>query len=763
MLDTSNSGPVVFHPQSDETSKWYPTEGDFTSKYLAGIANLDEASKAKILGESAAILGNCTKPTTDAYSEAGLVVGYVQSGKTLSFTTIAALARDNGYGLVIVLTGITNMLKSQSVERLVDDLGLEEYHNEWKIFENPGSKHLTPNSSDLQLIKARLEGWNRWQSQGGMKRASVLVTLLKSAGRINNLANLLKNVNLKSVPTLIIDDESDQASPNLKSARNLKTGGDDESSTYSAINNLRCEIPRHTYLQYTATPQANLLAAKADVLSPAFARVITPGNGYTGGEFFFGDPANPNIRLLDDADTVRPSDLPNEPPESLQHSLASFWLASAVATIENHENAGKPATRSMMIQTSARVYPQRVYKDWALEIQRFWKFTLWDDTKASYPDVVEVFKASYEDLSQTREHLPTFNALLAALPDTIDETLIVEVNGTSDAEKNIQWYKSQFWILVGGMKLDRGFTVKGITTTYMPRSVTDNADTLQQRARFFGYHGSYSGLCRIFIASDSLQTFKDYLEHETVLRDSLIESQGKPLSAWKRSFVMSLALRKPTRANVIGIRLRSRLLTEGWVAPHYLHENADAIHNNVTHFTSFINFVRQTTSEEVNDNNQIWRDRRVNSGHHRLYRGVPMASALDFILGTSMTNQADTALQLAMSVAMARTLEDAPDELVDVVLMNGYSGFGLDGRVPDKNTDKINNLFIGRSPKTASSAAELNYIGDRDVKTANTTLHLRILKVRTILVGHAEMIEIPWLALHANRNLEIHLLEEEVN
>ena len=38
---------------------------------------------------------------------------------------------------------------------------------------------------------------------------------------------------------------------------------------------------------YTATPQAPLLINLADVLSPDFVSVLTPGAGYTGGEYFF--------------------------------------------------------------------------------------------------------------------------------------------------------------------------------------------------------------------------------------------------------------------------------------------------------------------------------------------------------------------------------------------------------------------------------------------------------------------------------------------
>ena len=40
-----------------------------------------------------------------AYQAKGLVVGYVQSGKTANFTGVIAKAIDAGYRLIIVLTG----------------------------------------------------------------------------------------------------------------------------------------------------------------------------------------------------------------------------------------------------------------------------------------------------------------------------------------------------------------------------------------------------------------------------------------------------------------------------------------------------------------------------------------------------------------------------------------------------------------------------------------------------------------------------------
>src|SRR5262249_29473354 len=54
----------------------------------------------------------------------GLIVGYIQSGKTANFSALIAKAADAGYKLVIVLSGIHNALRQQSQRRLEKELGL---------------------------------------------------------------------------------------------------------------------------------------------------------------------------------------------------------------------------------------------------------------------------------------------------------------------------------------------------------------------------------------------------------------------------------------------------------------------------------------------------------------------------------------------------------------------------------------------------------------------------------------------------------------
>ena len=61
-------------------------------------------------------------PSDPPEHETGLVVGYVQSGKTLSFETVISLARDNGYGIVIVLSLLQSISGGTSVLALISTI-----------------------------------------------------------------------------------------------------------------------------------------------------------------------------------------------------------------------------------------------------------------------------------------------------------------------------------------------------------------------------------------------------------------------------------------------------------------------------------------------------------------------------------------------------------------------------------------------------------------------------------------------------------------
>ena len=253
---------------------WQPHEGQATwaLEKQALESDITENEWENIKDEAISVLSKCVPPDAPPKPETGLVVGYVQSGKTLSFTTVAALARDNGYQMVIVIAGTSLNLRDQSTKRLENDLNLlARSRRKWQHF-----KSSELNEDDHIKIADVLVDWQD-PTVSDWERQTVLVTTMKHHQHLKNLAHVLSQLDLLDVPTLIIDDEGDQASLNT-----LVQKGE-TSTTYQHILSLREYFPRHTFLQYTATPQAPLLINLIDVLSPNFAKVLTPGAGYTGG------------------------------------------------------------------------------------------------------------------------------------------------------------------------------------------------------------------------------------------------------------------------------------------------------------------------------------------------------------------------------------------------------------------------------------------------------------------------------------------------
>ena len=60
-----------------------------------------------------------------------------------------------------------------------------------------------------------------------------------------------------------------------------------ETATFAELNNLRSVFSFHTYLGYTATPQALTVIDLDNSLKPSFVHPLPPGNDYTGLNFFF--------------------------------------------------------------------------------------------------------------------------------------------------------------------------------------------------------------------------------------------------------------------------------------------------------------------------------------------------------------------------------------------------------------------------------------------------------------------------------------------
>ena len=220
--------------------------GDNTVAFMQSQAKLDDEGKDIVIEEAIKILSHCIPPGKNS-SITNIAVGYVQSGKTLSFTTLTALAADNGYRIVIYLTGTKNNLQSQTAERLQVDL---------KVYENNTYNYINAGESKIDL-KNDLKNTLKFTQE------VLLIPILKHYQHISNLADVFSSPDivpiLKEYGAIIIDDEADQSSFNTYAKKNSSKSEweeDDFSKTYSSILKLKGSLPSHSYIQYTATPQA---------------------------------------------------------------------------------------------------------------------------------------------------------------------------------------------------------------------------------------------------------------------------------------------------------------------------------------------------------------------------------------------------------------------------------------------------------------------------------------------------------------------------
>lgn len=529
------------------TGSWSPAVGRLAEDLMDG-QNLDEGSKERLVETSLRTLSRCGSPEEEGpHRGVHLVVGQIQSGKTLAFTTLMALARDNGFRLIIVLGGTKKNLVSQTVARLKDDLlkGTGSL-NPWRVWPDPDAGVADEVNRVLGTRRdpeARVDG----------TRTAVFF-VLKHGTRLQNLRETLEAIDptvLSRTPALIIDDEADQASLNLFHDKGK------ESSIYGSIGWLRGALPRHDLMMYTATPQGPLLVGLGDELSPETVTVLDTGPGYVGGSELFIEGRNHYLTVIPDREIEATADPSAGAPPSLRRAIATFLLALVIAQDRRH-----PRPLSMLIHPAASRDLHDRYAGWAEAIRSDLVARLDNPDDVAFADALEAdFEKPYEDLARTVDDIPPLEELAEVIPPYAQQVEIQVVNAGSPPIED--WNDFPGWIVVGGNKLERGFTIKNLAITYMSRGPgAKNVDTIQQRGRFFGYKGSYLDLCRGWFSADVADIYDKNVGHEDALRKALalVDQGGKPLRSWRRELLLSPSL-QPTRRRVVSLDTERYVLT----------------------------------------------------------------------------------------------------------------------------------------------------------------------------------------------------------
>lgn len=506
-------GRALFDPElvgapwytgSSENDVFWPRLRDtlMTSEGWAGaVPSLDESSH-----DIVSLLQN---PHLPQINTRGLVVGHVQSGKTASFTATIAKAADAGYRMFIVLSGVHNALRRQTQVRLDRQL------------------HDLEPTRWLTLTSVERDFGNPVKALAPMagSQLRLLAVVKKNASRLRRLRDWLRAAErgggFDTCPVLIIDDESDQATPNA--ARNADLDR-------TRINELIVEIldlPRVAYVGYTATPFANVLvnpADCADVYPRHFIYALKKAPEYFGPEELFGLDRSEDEGVADH-DMIRL--VPEE--EADQHRVRSGQPFSALVTPElarsirwfvlataaRRARSGSADHSSMLIHTTQRVVPQFGYLKPVKDYLRNIEAELLASTALLQAQWEQESVAEPAELHGLRPI--AFDELLPQLKGVLADTQVVVDNGSSLERLLYDDEAATTVIAIGGNTLSRGLTLEGLTSSYFLRGA-GTYDTLLQMGRWFGYRPGYGDLPRIWTTAELADGFRFLAQVERDIR-----------------------------------------------------------------------------------------------------------------------------------------------------------------------------------------------------------------------------------------------------
>lgn len=500
-------------PNLDRDRYWPPVRHDIEE-------DLGEAALGSIDRASSEVIANSGTPYLPKLNTRGLVLGYVQSGKTTNFLSVIAKAADEGYRLIIVLAGMTNSLREQTQERLQEALTTGQTGQYWTVLTQP-NEDFHPNNSLGEKL------YNESERQ--------LIIIKKNGHRLKKLNKWLDDVSRKmgrlTAPVLVIDDEADQASVNVAATAREKN----RRSVINAQISTLLDRPRTSYIAYTATPFANILIDPndgTDLYPENFITVLNRPDGYFGSEQLFGrdavqgeDPADIGESTLDacreiaadDVDAIRPPSrgIDEWSPtlsDSLRDAIRWFLLATATRWIRGQRNKHS----SMLVHSSPRVQAHELVAEVVSSAVREMAVKISDP---GFRGELEVFwQEENAKQPQNPAYGPgvTFDAVYEMLQSVLDEVKVVVDNGSSD-ERIDYSEPGQTVIAVGGNTLSRGLTLEGLVCSYFAR-VSRTYDTLLQMGRWFGFRRGYEDLVRIWMTPSLTEWFHDLATVEADLR-----------------------------------------------------------------------------------------------------------------------------------------------------------------------------------------------------------------------------------------------------
>jgi hypothetical protein len=536
--------PREWYPGPSVSGLWGARRADLLRRVSGGalrpedLRELDESSSC--------VVGLFGSPSDDSAAVRGLVIGEVQSGKTGHMASVIAKAVDAGFNVVIVLAGLTDVLRNQTQDRLDKDLFVFESSDptdnsrqlprctRWTKKSSPNS----PSGGEVNVSSQQIE-------HDLQRKGWVLAVTKKNVRTINRLCRALEEADASfraGARVLVIDDEADSASPHAPKKPELSPAGVNQ-----AIRRLLKCFRHHTYVGYTATPYAVVFADPEDPegFYPRDFIVALPASpSYYGMARIFGsedDPENDGglpwaLVSVSEEQMSQLKYRKGGPQLSMPPALRDAIQYFVCATAERWRRGQESDSSTMLVHTTPFTTGHRqILALVEAELRR-----IRDGVEHGTSEVLAGLEAVWSrEIARVRQSLGstvsigTFADLRPVLQRVLAVMWACQENSVSNERIRFRDDKGralqQVAVIVGGNVLSRGVTLEGLVVSFFGRA-TDLYDALSQAGRWFGYRAGYEDLQRIW-STPVMHGF--YRDIAAVDRD--IRMQVRQLSASSHS------------------------------------------------------------------------------------------------------------------------------------------------------------------------------------------------------------------------------------
>ncbi len=501
--------------------------------------------------ETDQIIKKIPNPTTNnEFLSKGLVVGYVQSGKTANFTHLISKAASIGYKFIIILGGMTNTLRVQTQYRVDRELtGNDQYNDsrvsfvQWGRSENQ-YRSLTQAKigNDSGDFFAPVENFTKRFSSTNDVTLAIIKKLARTGSEykafgsvIGALINWVENRSDKDSPMpplMIIDDEADQASVD---SNEIDDG--DPTTINHAIRYLMSLFTQVSYVGYTATPFANIFIDTSsiykglpDLYPDDFIYSLPEPKGYFGAKQFF----NSKSLYIATVPDLEKDDINRAKSEITSSVICALW--DFIFSVIVRRFRGDKNNCGFMLHTDHRITYHEVVFD-KVEAYLLHVKTAIESNDVNMRDFIFLEWKRFEDKAKNISDLENYNyafpivdkdSLFQKSLSVLEELKVRVLNGDHD---NLDYHNEDLSVLlcIGGTLMSRGVTIEGLTVSYYLRE-SPRYDTLLQMGRWFGYRSGYEDLVRVYTTETILEYFEYIMTVEGDLRSEISRYQKERLT-----------------------------------------------------------------------------------------------------------------------------------------------------------------------------------------------------------------------------------------